>query len=57
MGTYAEEFRPVWAPDVPEDTRVRLGEDDSGARLQAILGGLIVAVVSWALHVVLPDED
>ncbi len=23
----------------------------------AILGGLIVAVVSWVLHVVLPDED
>lgn len=23
----------------------------------AILGGLIVAVVSWALHIVLPDED
>jgi putative membrane protein len=23
----------------------------------AVLGGLIVSVVSWALHVVLPDED
>jgi putative membrane protein len=23
----------------------------------AVLGGLIVAVVSWALHLVLPDED
>ena len=23
----------------------------------AVLGGLIIAVVSWALHVVLPDED
>ncbi|MFF6995981.1 phage holin family protein [Streptomyces sp. NPDC008313] len=23
----------------------------------AVLGGLIISVVSWALHVVLPDED
>jgi putative membrane protein len=23
----------------------------------AVVGGLIVSVVSWALHVVLPDED
>ncbi|WP_129308061.1 phage holin family protein [Streptomyces sp. L2] len=23
----------------------------------AVVGGLIVAIVSWALHVVLPDED
>ncbi|MCX5049482.1 MULTISPECIES: phage holin family protein [unclassified Streptomyces] len=23
----------------------------------AILGGLIISIVSWALHVVLPDED
>ena len=23
----------------------------------AVLGGLIVAVVSWVLHIVLPDED
>lgn len=23
----------------------------------AVLGGLIVAIVSWALHIVLPDED
>jgi putative membrane protein len=23
----------------------------------AVLGGLIVAVVSWALHIILPDED
>src|SRR4051812_35347104 len=23
----------------------------------AVLGGLIVSIVSWALHVVLPDED
>ncbi|MBO1336753.1 phage holin family protein [Streptomyces sp. VRA16 Mangrove soil] len=23
----------------------------------AILGGLIISVVSWALHIVLPDED
>jgi putative membrane protein len=23
----------------------------------ALLGGLIIAVVSWALHVILPDED
>ncbi|POX40945.1 hypothetical protein C3486_11155 [Streptomyces sp. Ru73] len=23
----------------------------------AVLGGLIVSVVSWALHVILPDED
>ncbi|MET8942898.1 phage holin family protein [Streptomyces sp. NPDC004542] len=23
----------------------------------AVLGGLIISIVSWALHVVLPDED
>ncbi|MFI8995636.1 phage holin family protein [Streptomyces sp. NPDC053542] len=23
----------------------------------AVLGGLIVSIVSWALHVILPDED
>lgn len=23
----------------------------------AVLGGLIISVVSWALHVILPDED
>ncbi|MDW4908367.1 phage holin family protein [Streptomyces sp. ADMS] len=23
----------------------------------AVLGGLIISVVSWALHIVLPDED
>jgi putative membrane protein len=23
----------------------------------AVLGGLVVSVVSWALHMVLPDED
>ncbi|MEU8591098.1 phage holin family protein [Streptomyces sp. NPDC048664] len=23
----------------------------------AVLGGLIVSIVSWALHIVLPDED
>ena len=23
----------------------------------AVLGGLIISVVAWALHVVLPDED